>query len=155
MTGLEIVAGYLARWAWRRARKLAGRLGDTVDAKVDEKLEQLYDVVAERLGGDSSMKRLEKEATANLDAEPTAVSAGVADGVTYALSEAADEDPAFAARLRAAVDAAKAAMQVSAGDYGVAAGGNVHIHAEGGSIAAGTIHGSVNLNPPPPGAGNA
>lgn len=155
MTGLEIVAGYLARWVWRRARKLAGHVVDRVDAKVDEKLEHLYDVVAERLGGDSSMKRLEKEATADLDKEPTAVSPGVADGVTYALSEAADEDPVFAERLRAAIESTRAAMQVSAGDYGVAAGGNVHIHAEGGSIAAGTIHGSVTLNPPPPGAGKA
>ena len=155
MTGLEVVAGYLARWAWRRARKLAGRVVDTVDAKVDEKLEQLYDVVAERLGGDSSLKRLEKEATADLDTEPTSVSAGVTEGVNYALSEAADEDPAFAARLRAAIDGARAAVQVSAGDYGIAAGGNVHIHAEGGSIAAGTIHGSVTLNPPPPGTGKA
>ena len=155
MTGLEVVAGYLARWAWRRARKLAGRVVDSVDAKIDEKLEQLYEVVAERLGGDSSLKRLEREATADLDTEPSSVSPGVTDGVTYALSEAADEDPAFAERLRAAVDAAKAAMHVSAGDYGIAAGGNVHIHAEGGSIAAGTIHGSVTLNPPPPGTGRA
>jgi hypothetical protein len=154
MTGLEVVAGYLARWAWQRARKLAGRVVEKVDDKVDAALERLYDTVAARLSGDSAMKRLEREATADLDAEP-AVSAGAAEAVRYAVESAADEDPAFARQVEAALAEVRTAMNVSASGHGIAAAGNVHIQADHGSIAAGTIHGSVTLNPPPPGTGQA
>lgn len=39
---------------------------------------------------------------------------------------------------------------VSAGDQGVAAGRDVNIKADRGSVAANTIHGGVHLNPPRP-----
>ncbi|WP_331717876.1 hypothetical protein OG468_41335 (plasmid) [Streptomyces zaomyceticus] len=38
---------------------------------------------------------------------------------------------------------------VSAGQGGLAAGGDVHIHAEGGSIAAGVLHGGAHIGHPP------
>jgi hypothetical protein len=44
----------------------------------------------------------------------------------------------------------------SAGDGGVAAGGDVKVHADRGSVAGGVIHGGVSMgNPPPPGSGPA
>jgi hypothetical protein len=45
---------------------------------------------------------------------------------------------------------------VSAGDGGVAAGGDVTVHADRGSVAGGVIHGGVTMgNPPKPGSAPA
>jgi hypothetical protein len=54
-----------------------------------------------------------------------------------------------AEELRGLLDA-HAASGPSAGDGGLAVGGDVHIRAEGGSIAAGVIHGGAHIGPPPP-----
>ncbi|MCF3132092.1 hypothetical protein [Streptomyces olivochromogenes] len=40
-------------------------------------------------------------------------------------------------------------VRVAAGPGGVAAGGNMDVHAEDGSIAAGVIHGGAHIGPPP------
>ncbi|MFD7256914.1 hypothetical protein [Streptomyces sp. NPDC059874] len=45
---------------------------------------------------------------------------------------------------------APAAPRVSAGDAGPSVGGDLHVRAEHGSIAAAVIHGGAHLSPPPP-----
>jgi hypothetical protein len=153
VTGLEVVVGYLAHWAWRRARRLAGRVEARVDEVVDAKLEQLYETVAAKLGADPALSRLDTEVSANLDEQPP-VSERTTQRVTLALEDATESDPAFAARLEELK--AGLAGTASASGHGVAAGRDVNIHAEGGSVAAGTIHGSVNVgHPPVPGTGQA
>lgn len=63
---------------------------------------------------------------------------------------------ATAGQLRELVDLAgrQAAGGVSAGEGGIAAGGDVTIRAEGGSVAGGVISGGVSIGDPPmPGPG--
>jgi hypothetical protein len=62
-----------------------------------------------------------------------------------------DEDPGVEPELRAVVQQIAAQLPagvVSAADYSVAAGRDVHISASGGGVAAGVIHG--NVAPPNP-----
>jgi hypothetical protein len=65
-----------------------------------------------------------------------------------------EEDPGLEADLRALVEEIRALLPagvVSAADHSVAAGGDVHITASGGGVAAGVIHGDVTAgNPPSP-----
>ncbi|MCX4527419.1 MULTISPECIES: hypothetical protein [unclassified Streptomyces] len=60
-----------------------------------------------------------------------------------------DERERAAEELRALLDT-HAAPGVSAGDSGFAVGGDVHVRADHGSIAAAVIHGGAHLSPPPP-----
>ncbi|WP_030243876.1 hypothetical protein [Streptomyces sp. NRRL S-350] len=50
--------------------------------------------------------------------------------------------------LRELLAESAAQAQVSAGDGGMAVGGNVHISAQEGSVAAGVIHGGVQIGHP-------
>lgn len=152
--GLEIVVGYLASWVWRRARHAAGTVGDKVDAAADAKLEQLYQTVAGKLAGDPALGRLESEATQDLDAQPQ-VSDRTRDRVRLALEDATEADPGFAEQLTALLSQVKAAG-VSAAEHGVAAGRDVNVSAQSGSVAAVNLHGAVTVgNPPPPGTAQA
>ncbi|HWB37323.1 MAG TPA: hypothetical protein VHA75_14995 [Rugosimonospora sp.] len=149
--GLEVAVGYLATWAWRRARRAAGRIEDRVDAAVDAKLEKLYDTVAGKLSGDPSLGKLATEAGQDT-AEQPALSDRTRDRVRLSLEDAADGDPAFAAQLADLVAQVKQASGVTASEHGVAAGRDVNVHAESGSVAAVNLHGSVTIgNPPRPG----
>ncbi|MDX3534175.1 hypothetical protein PV721_07310 [Streptomyces sp. MB09-01] len=60
-----------------------------------------------------------------------------------------DQRDRAAEELRALLDA-PAAPGVSAGDAGLAVGGDLHVRADHGSIAAAVIHGGAHLSPPPP-----
>jgi len=62
-------------------------------------------------------------------------------------------DPAFAAQLAELAAEVKKAAGVSASDHGVAAGRDVNVHAESGSVAAVSLYGGVTIGNPPPGAG--
>jgi hypothetical protein len=70
-----------------------------------------------------------------------------------------DEDPDVEADLRMLVREIAAQLPsgvVSLADYSVAAGGDVHIAASDGGVAAGVIHGNVAPpGPTPPGLANA
>ena len=150
--GLEVAVGYLATWAWRRARHAAGRVEDRVDAAVDARLEKVYAAVAAKLSGDPSLGRLESEAAQDLD-KPPVVSERTRDRVRLALEDATDTDAGFAGQLTELLAQVKAAG-VSASEHGVAAGRDVNVRAESGSVAAVNLHGSVNIgNPPVPGTG--
>ncbi|WP_327254405.1 hypothetical protein [Streptomyces sp. NBC_01244] len=54
-----------------------------------------------------------------------------------------------AAGLRALLEDTAEAGRVSAGAGGVAAGGDIRVSAEGGSIAAAVLHGGAHIGPPP------
>jgi hypothetical protein len=153
MTGIELAVGYVAAWAWRKARRVAGRADAEVDQVLDAGMDRLHQLVSSKLAGDRALAQLEAEAGANLDAE--SASPRTRERVRLALEDAAEADGDFAAQLAALVEQlqeAKASQGVVAGDHGLAAGGDVDVHAEGGSVAGGVIHGNVNLgNPPPPG----
>ncbi|MEU5302670.1 hypothetical protein AB0G88_18120 [Streptomyces noursei] len=60
-----------------------------------------------------------------------------------------DERHRAAEELRALL-ASHADSAVSAGAGGLAVGGDVHIKADSGSIAAAVIHGGAHISPPPP-----
>ncbi|MFE4637635.1 hypothetical protein ACFRJ1_30255 [Streptomyces sp. NPDC056773] len=63
------------------------------------------------------------------------------------LDEAGRNDAA--AGLRTLVEDTAEAVRVSAGAGGVAAGGDISVSAEGGSIAAAVVHGGAHIGPPP------
>jgi hypothetical protein len=61
-------------------------------------------------------------------------------------------DPAVVAAAEQLLRLLGAGDGVSAGDGGLAAGGDISVHADRGSVAGGVIHGGVRMgNPPPPG----
>lgn len=74
------------------------------------------------------------------------------------LADLEDDERKLAAELlrELATLAGVDSSSVSAGAGGLAVGGDVDIHAEGGSVAAGVVQGGVHLgNPPRPGAGQS
>ena len=147
--GIEVVVGYLATWVWRRARHAGGRIEEKVDAAVDAKLGKLYDTVAGKLAGDPALGRLESEAGQDSDVQPQ-VSERTRDRVRLALEDATEADPAFAAQLAELAAEVKKAAGVSASDHGVAAGRDVNVQAESGSVAAVNLYGGVTIGTPPP-----
>lgn len=153
MTGIELVIGYVAAWAWRKARRLAGRADAEVDQALDTGMDRLHKLVTSKLGRDRALAELEAEAGSNLEVE--SVSPQTRKRVRSALEEAVKTDPEFGARLAdlvAQLREAEGSLGVVVSEHGLAAGGDVEIHAEGGSVAGGVIHGNVSLgNPPPPG----
>ncbi len=149
--GLEVAVGYLATWAWRRARHAAGRVEEKVDAAVDARMEQLYEAVAGKLAGDPALDRLSTEAARDVDAQPE-LTDRTRDRVRLALEDATETDPGFAGQLAQLLEQIRAAGSVSAAEHGVAAGRDVNVRAESGSVAAVNLHGSVRIgNPPQPG----
>jgi hypothetical protein len=96
--GLELAAGYLAAWAVRKARRVAGRVDERVDAVTDAALDRLYEVVAEKLGADPALARLEAESTP--DGEP---GERTLRRVEDAVAQAAEDDADFARDLEQAL----------------------------------------------------
>ncbi|MGC0334191.1 hypothetical protein RKD23_007181 [Streptomyces sp. SAI-170] len=115
--------------------------------------------------GDDDRERVELERLDRSAAELTAVSEGGADRLRLrqeavwqtrfeqlleALPEAEREQAAAA--LRALLAERTPTSAVSAGDGGLAVGGDVRIHADHGSVAGGVIQGDIHLgNPSRPG----
>jgi hypothetical protein len=128
---VELVAGYLAAWAVRKARRAAGRADAQVDRALDAGLDRLHDMVSQRLSGDAALARLETEA-----AERGEVGGRTRQRVALAVEEAAERDPAFAAQLADLV----AGLPTS----------SVNIRASGHGVAAGVINGQVWTAAPPP-----
>lgn len=148
--GLELVAGYLIAWVVQKARRVAGRANAEVDQALDVGLDRLHALVAEKLGEEPALARLEEQATGD-----GVVSDRTRQRVTLALEEAAESDGEFAGRLAALLDelaSSSAGGPPSAGDHGVAVAGNMEIKASDQAVAASVVHGSVTTgNPPSPG----
>jgi len=98
MTGIELLVGYLAAWGIRKARRVGKKLDETVDDVTDLALNHLHDVVIAKVGGDSSLQKLDAEA-----AEKGVVSERTGQRVLLAVEDAAEDDPEFGAQLEAAL----------------------------------------------------
>ena len=159
MTGVELVLGYLAAWAWRKARRVAGRADTELDQALDAGMDRLHELVAGKLAGDPALGQLEAEAGADL--EVVSVRDRTRERVRLALEEAAETDPGFAARMAEILADVQTAEQragdgiSTAGVRSAAVGGHAVVHAEGGSAAALTMGdvtlGAVPADPPRPG----
>lgn len=149
MFGAELAVGYVFAWAVRKARRAAGAADGMVDQAVDASVERVHQLVTQRLGGERALARVEDEAVApGAELSPQA-----RQFLQLALEDEAGRDAAFAQALEEAVAAARAASgtSVTASDDGIAVGGDVRLHAEGGSVAALRV-GDVTLgNPQQPG----
>lgn len=148
MTGLELVVGYLAVWAARKAGRVVRRADAEVDRVLDAPLDKLHDLVSSVLVEDPALVQLEREAAAGQEE----LKPRTQQRVQLALEEAGEQDPELAAALRAAV----AAIQDAEKQAGLTHGGamtafgfsQVNIATHGG--IAGVIQGStVTTNPPP------
>lgn len=143
MTGLEIAVGYMAAWAWRKARRVAGRADAEIDTALDAGMDRLHDAVAAKLAGDRALTRLETEAGTDLD------QIGVRDQtrqwLLLALQDAVENDAVFAARLDEVVAEVSALQEasgtgppagvVASGDRSIAAGGDISGIASAGDSA--------------------
>ncbi|MEV0388715.1 hypothetical protein [Nonomuraea sp. NPDC050643] len=146
---LELLAGYVVGYLVQKFGRVFRRADEEVDLAIDAGMDRLHEVVAERLGDEPALARLEEETGEGRQSPRTR------QRVRLALEEAADGDPEFAAELEWLIDDLRSGG-AQAGDHGLAAGGDVRIEASHGGVAAGVIHGSVSTgNPPQPGPSDA
>jgi hypothetical protein len=148
---VEVAVGFLAAYLARKAAGLLDRVGSDVDRAFDARVGELYEWVKGRLTG----RRAGRRTVAGLEARPEDEQAwqALADQV----ADEADGDHAFAERLAAWVAQLEASRPPSWGvsvssESGPAIGGDVVVHAEGGSAAAVQM-GDVRVggDPSPPG----
>lgn len=90
MTGIEVVVGFLAAWAVRKARRVGDQADAEVDRVLDTAMDRLHETVSRRLEGDPALRRLELEASEGIDNPRTR------QRVELALDEAAEQDTQFA-----------------------------------------------------------
>lgn len=147
MIEVGLVAGYLVAWALRKARRAGQSFDEDVDMVLDAGLGRLHDVVAEKLGDDPALARLQAEAAGS-----EVVSDRTKRRVGDAVAEAAEQDPAFAdllaQRIAELQGQSPGGSVIASGDRAVAAGGDVSIRADHGSAAAQTM-GDVTIGTPP------
>lgn len=149
MVGMDIAVGYMVGWAWRKARRVAGQVDAEMDEVLDASLERLHRAVVAKLGDDPALRQLEHEASTNLETQ--SIPQRLQTRVVLALEDAAERDPEFSEELQTLLALVQRADGASllAGRADVAAGRDLTVRASTGSIAAGTIRGSVSLNSPP------
>ena len=97
---MEVVVGFIIAWAAGRAQRVGQRINGLTDQALDQAVDRVWSVVATKLGADPAIHRLVAEARETGDAS-TEIQA---DAATV-LQQAADDDPQFAAQLRAAASA--------------------------------------------------
>jgi hypothetical protein len=134
MTGLEIVVGFLASWAVRKARRVGMRFDVEVDQALDAGLDRLHEVVVGKLGEEPALVKLTTEVEQSGEA-----STRTQERVRLALEDAAETDSGFASDLAAVVqqlqDIQRQAGVAVAGQHGVAISGDVY--ADRGAVAIG------------------
>jgi len=134
----QVVAAAAMTDVWESARRRFARLFGRGDPKRIEAAERWLAETREQL-----------TAAQSGDVEP--VRAAQVQRWEGRFADLLDEDPDVEADLRALVQEVQAQLPagvVSAADHGVAAGREVNVSADRGSVAAGTIHG--NVAPPGP-----
>jgi hypothetical protein len=134
--GLEVAVGFLIAWFARKAGRAWKRVDGITDDVLDAQLDRLCKPIIAKLGGDSALRQLEAEAGQTGDAVPR-----TRERAKLALEEAAEQDPAFAADLRAAL--ASAPTVAISGD----------VRADGGIAIGNMTGGSVTMTPRPFGQG--
>lgn len=97
MTGIEVVVGYLAAYAWRKARRIAGRADAVVDQGLDAGMDRLHEMVAGKLGLDPAWQQLESQAGSDLEA--VKVPERTSERVRLALLDEVEKDPGFGTGL--------------------------------------------------------
>ena len=97
MTGIEVVVGYLAAYAWRKARRIAGRADAVVDQGLDAGMDRLHEMVADKLGLDPALQQLETQAGSDLEA--VKVPERTIERVRLALLDEVEKDPGFGTGL--------------------------------------------------------
>ncbi|MEU8263989.1 chromosome partitioning protein [Micromonospora sp. NPDC048999] len=147
MIGFELVVGWLAAYAWGKARRVAGGADAEVDRVFDAGMARLHDLVSARLGPDPALAKLEAEAgqAAATTAAEVVVSDRTRQRVELAIADVADTDPSFATALDTLVAQLRQAQAPTAGSISVshsgpatATGGGVAISgAVGGDVTAG------------------
>ena len=132
MTGIEIAVGYLAAYAWRKARRVAGRADEIVDEGLDAGMDRLQGLVESRLGADDrALKQLQAQSGADLDA--VAVPERTLERVRLALLDEVETDPGFGTQLQELVERLQAlekrsgtqvASVTASGQRAIAVGGD-------------------------------
>lgn len=105
MLGLELVAGYLAVWAMRKAGRVARRADAEVDQALDAALDRLHEAIEAKVGGEPALTQLEQEASDGVDQPRTR------ERVRLAVEDAADHDPAFATAVEQLVGEVRALLE--------------------------------------------
>jgi hypothetical protein len=137
LAGLTVVAAAVTD-AWETARRGTARLLGRGDPKKEQLAEQRLAETHEQLAGFEGAER--EQARTRL-----------AERWTTRLADLLEEDPGVEAELRALVEEIQAALPaggVSAVGHSVAAGRDVKVGADHGSVAAGVLYG--NVTPPGP-----
>lgn len=134
--GLDVAVGFLIAWFARKAGRAWKRVDGIADEVLDAQLDRLCGPILGKVGGDSALKQLEAEVAHTGDAV-----ARTQERVKLALEEAAEQDPVFAAEVKAAL----AAMPT------IATAGDVR--ADGGIAIGNMTGGSVTMTPHPFGQG--
>ncbi|MFF1409761.1 hypothetical protein ACFVX6_08185 [Streptomyces sp. NPDC058289] len=125
--------------AWTEVRDRVARWFGRGDGELERvQLERLDRSAAELAAGGGSEQEQARQAT---------VWRTRIEDLLEGLDE--EEREQAATELRALLDATADARSVSAGTGGVAAGRDVSVKAEGGSIAAAVLHGGAHIGPPP------
>jgi hypothetical protein len=151
VVGADLVVGYAFAWLVGKAKRMGGhvdgQVDEALDAGVDRVGERLCELVAGRLHDDAAWGRLATEARQGLETP----SSRTAQWVVLALEEAAEDDPVFGSAVNDLVTRLQTG-ETAAGPGGLVVAGSLEIRAEGGSIAAGVIHGGAQIgNPTVPG----
>lgn len=125
MSGVELLAGAALTWLWRKLRRAGGRMDESFDEVTDSALGRLTGVVKEKLSGDPALAKLE------LQAEAGGEVASTQERVRLSIQDAAQEDPAFAEKLRALVEqlqaSAPAGQRFAGRDYYEIRGSNAQL----------------------------
>lgn len=142
-----LVAGYVAAWAVRKAKRAGAVLDAETDDVIDTLGDRLHEVVAAKLGGDPALGEMQEEVAAGLN-----VSDLTRQRVELALLAAAGKDTDFARQVSGLVEQLKAAelaggRATAIGQNSVAVAGDVSIQARDGSVAAWSL-GDVRLGGP-------
>jgi len=136
--GLELVAGYLSAWAVRKARRVGAKTDSEVDRVLDAWSARLHDLITANLVDDPAVARLEREATAGIHSERTR------RRVQDTVDQAAEDDPAFAERLRQILDELAKDGGGRADQHAVHTGPVIQSNVDGVTVVnTGTVGGSV------------
>jgi hypothetical protein len=150
MVGVDLLAAAAVGYLIRKARRVAGRADEAVDEVLDAGTDRICELIEGSLGGESVLGLLDEQARAGTESERTVRRA------EDAIAEKLEADETVRRQLAALLSDLEdrpGAISLSAAG-GVAAGRDVTIRADGGGVAAGVM-GSVTVNPPQPGPGQA
>jgi isopropylmalate/homocitrate/citramalate synthase len=141
VTGVELVVGWLAAYAWGKARRVAGRADAEVDRALDTGMDRVHDLVSTKLGADPALERLTVEVAQNL--ETVSVSDRTRQRVQLSLEDAVETDERFAAALDDLVGQLRQAGAPSVTTVSASHTGSA-IATDGGIANTGVVMGDTN-----------